>query len=326
MRESLPYVDQGTQRWRDHSYDEMDRRTRSCRPADENDTACSAETSWSYRADTVTLRDAEGHVSNYKERPDRQLHSVTEVDPGGPDSVTRYRHTPFGQLSSITDADDSGPATLMSYDALGHLRSRIDVDMGTAIFEHNVFGELVRQADAKGKVATFHYDQLGRITSRDEPEGTTTWRYVLSGNGRGLLEIVTGPTDRSATGFGKQHSYNALGQLAYSLTRIDRPWRRTDYAYDDQGRTVLMIYPETLEYRPQFEYSYVNGYLDTVSQAGTPLYQIVSTDLYGRETSTLSGSGFINSLYEYDLGNGRLKRIETDSQYESGPARMQDYT
>jgi len=327
VKQNVPYVAGDVEYWSHYTYDNLDRRTAERKPVNENDFTGLSETLFYYWGDYVYRQDAELRWTSYLYRPDGLIHQITDTE----SNVAEYRYTPFGEIASISDPDDALPTTEMTYDSLGHLVSRIDADTGVWSFDYNVFGKLNTQHDDQGHSLTINYDQLGRMTERIEDEGISSWSYVQSGNGFGLLNTVAGPTDILPSGYTRQHIYNGLAQLGRTVTAIDGVPYQTDYGYNSQGQMSSMAYPSTITAgsRPSFNFSYTNGYLHLVDKndgvgVAMPIYEVLETDASGRETRTISGGDFLESRHTYDRGNTHLIDIKAGA-FPLGVAGIQDY-
>lgn len=69
-----------------------------------------------------------------------------------------------------------------------------DPDAGIITYDYNAFGELITQTDAVNSYE-ISYDRLGRIDYKNGPEGTYDYAYNATGNGKGLLNKITGPNN-----------------------------------------------------------------------------------------------------------------------------------
>jgi len=85
----------------------------------------------------------------------------------------------LGLIDGQHQGHDSGDSirNLNYRDIRGRKTVMDDPDMGRWVYAYNGFGELVTQTDAKGQTVTMVYDKLGRMISRSEPEGASTWTY-----------------------------------------------------------------------------------------------------------------------------------------------------
>jgi RHS repeat-associated protein len=322
VRENVPYIAGATTYWVDTTHDLLGRPRTITRPASEAAPA-GAITQWIYGGIHTTATDAEGRSTMYTHDAEGRISSVQASLGSG----ATYGYTPFGELASITDG--GGYETSFAYDERGFRTEVNSPDSGARRFSYNVFGELISQSDGKNppNTVTLEYDQVGRTTRRVEPEGTTTWTYVTAaGSSKGLLQKVTGPTDLSATGFEENHTYDTLARPQQTTTKIDGTSYQTNLTYNSLGQLSSMTYPTTVGWRPKFLYTYSRGYLDRIDQeAGftTPVYDLVATDAFGRETRATLGSAVLEEQNIYDAASGRLKEIKSGPA--SNPASVQNY-
>jgi YD repeat-containing protein len=107
----------------------------------------------------------------------------------------------YGNLTTTTA---SGVTTTMTYDVRGRKTGMVDRDMGTWSYGYNAFGELISQTDAKNQPTAMTYDALGRLKTRVEAEGTTTWTYDTANRD-------DAPEGSPATWIGKLASVSAPG-------------------------------------------------------------------------------------------------------------------
>jgi YD repeat-containing protein len=107
-----------------------------------------------------------------------------------------------------------------AYNARGMATSVTNVNRGTTTIVPNALGEVSAETTAKGQTRSFVYDALGRLTSRSEPEGTSTWTWGTSAhNGAsakyiGGLKSVSGPVifrRNGATGLSAYRSQAVFG-------------------------------------------------------------------------------------------------------------------
>jgi RHS repeat-associated protein len=175
----------------------------------------------------VTHIDPRGNArtTRYDER--LRPHSLREPD----GATTLYHYGPFGRLRSV---DMPGPNEwTYEYDTNGFLAERTDLTTGGSSFAHNAFGELywMRRGEDDTEL---HYDTLGRLASRVDADGTSTWTYDCA-NARGLL-----CTTMSPDGTEERYTYGTTtadrGRVVRYETGRAAELVRFDYAYD-RGRT-----------------------------------------------------------------------------------------
>ncbi|HVA55040.1 MAG TPA: RHS repeat-associated core domain-containing protein [Gammaproteobacteria bacterium] len=115
-------------------------------------------------------------------------------------------------------------------------------------YVYDVLGNLVKQTDAKNHMITQSFDVLNRMTSRTQPEGTTTWCY----DGPSCTPPGTVPdigqlySVTQYDGYKATYSYDQLSRV----TMLDEYINGTDYdtstSYDADGRVATVTYPQTV--------------------------------------------------------------------------------
>ncbi len=241
--------------------------------------------------------------------------------------------------------------TYWAYDALGRLIARSDPDLGVDRYQHNAFGDVTQETDARGLVTTMAYDQLGRLTQKNLPgsEGTVHYAYdVQSGteNGRGRLVALN---DSSQT---KVLSYDRLGRLKredrsikdggtpFTNTAVVGAVYTTDYTYDLLGRSYEILYPSTVVVNTRLRtcYRYNSfGYTQSVhvrpdaSQGagcgnGQPIILDTTYTEFG-EVARVEYGNHVIANYTYDV-KGRLSKILTTQNGQTTTKTIQnaDYT
>jgi RHS repeat-associated protein len=322
MRESVPYVeDAASIYWTRYDYDLIGRPKSIDRPVNEA-APSGALSSFLYAGLTTTVRDAGLRTTSYAYDAEGRITQVTPPLGGG----AAYSYDAFGGLASVLDA--AGHSRQFGYDQRGLLTQSIDPDAGQRSFTYNAFGELLTLTDGKSpsNTMTLQYDQLGRLTRRIEPEGTTIWTYsAIAGRARGQLHQVTGPTDASATGFQESYAYDAAGRVHRTITTIDGTSYQTDYTYDVEGKVISMTCPTTIGWRPQFSYSYSKGHLVRIIDGLTltQVYSLLGMDASGRDTAVRFGNTAIERRETYDAASTRVTAISAGPP--ANPTTVQNY-
>lgn len=201
----------------------------------------------------------------------------------------------------------------MEYDALGNLTLLADPDYGTVSYEHNAFNELIHQVSPNRNDIVFHYDALGRITSRIETDGNThlqevtEWTYGTTQGQRGLLTQISTPNQTI------HYTYDPLLRLTGLSENIMGTAYQTSYTYDKASRVVGTTYPSGY----QVNYHYTSeGLLKRVTDEQLHnLWTTVETNALQQPTRFRTGDGSI-STYGYDGNSGRLVSIQTTNGTE----------
>lgn len=255
-------------------------------------------------------------------------------------SIVSYGYDAVGNLVSTTA---QGSTTSLFYDNRGRKTSMIDPSMGTWHYRYNIFGELIWQKDPKGQIVTMEYDDLGRMTSRAEAEGTTTWTYdtaAKSGGGtwKGKLASVSAPG-----GYSESYTYDAKGRPQKISRTIDGTAYEFETGYDSVGRPVRTKYPVSLAGVEAFstravynQFGYLkeirnwvdgdgtadaNGIISTIANpSGVIHWQAETYSVLGRIDGESYGNGLRN-YRDYSDATGRLlwARIDRGALFDANP-------
>ena len=187
--------------------------------------------SFSYTANTITET-----YADYSKTVETGLHGKpSKITENG--LVVEYKYDAIGNL---VETDRDGQVTTLEYDDRGKKTKQIDPAMGTWEYDHNAFGELVWQKDAKAQEATYTYDELGRKKTETTVDGKTTWNYYASGNGIGQLESEVSTKDTVTRSF----AYDTKGRLSTVTLAVDGKSFSTTHKYDDYSRLIETEYPD----------------------------------------------------------------------------------
>jgi len=146
-----------------------------------------------------------------------------------------------------------------------------DPDLGLWTFDYYPLGELKTQTDAKTQLTTFNYDALSRLTSRVEPDNTTSMAY---GQTKALHNVGKLISANSAN-YAETYGYDAVGRLNNRHILIDGVLAYdSDFGYSATlGLHDSMTYPtSTSGVRLALQYVYNNGLLEQVKSDGTNPY------------------------------------------------------
>ncbi len=196
-------------------------------------------------------------------------------------TYTEYTYNSDGNLLTTQVASNPDTIITLSYDEFGRKIGMDDPDMGQWSYSYDAFGQLTSQTDAihgaaaNGPTVTMQYDVLGRLISRTEPEGVSTWVY---GDASSATPAPAGSIGKllSETGNGltKDYSYDNLGRPVSVTTTIDNiaaPNQpvlaqsfTTETSYDSLGRVKRTTYPGTESFYTENQYN-TNGFLAAVT-------------------------------------------------------------
>src|SRR5690606_6087520 len=226
---------------------------------------------------------------------------------------TSYAYHPFGELHQVTD--DASNVTTILYDPRGFKSDMYDPDMDHWEYDHNAFGELIWQEDAKGQVVTLDYDAAGRLIERDDDGEVTAWTYYPStaatGRAGRLQKIAIGASNLEES-YVYSGTHGALTQVTRTIGSASYVF---DFYFDSHVRLTEMTYPENVHStRFGVKYAYDDwGALSKVSNAATPslvYYNQDRQDALARATQATLGNGLVEKL-TFSRATGRLVSIET---------------
>ena len=216
-------------------------------------------TTYTYLGPEIDVTDAENHQTRYIHNAAGQIKQVIDALNG----TTAYAYTAFGDLASVTNPEFE--TTSIAYDARGFKSSMSDPNMGTWSYSSSIYGELASQTNALNQTTTLAYDAGGRITTRTESEGTTTWGYYTSGTG-----AIVKPNTISGPGASELYQYStANGNPTLIRYTLDGTQYNFDLSYDLQARLDVLTYPtSTSGYRFKVDYDYDGWGNLTVAKEG----------------------------------------------------------
>lgn len=299
---SEPYFATDTPQWSTFTYDALGRPSQQTAPNQ-------IVTQTVYNGFTTTvISDVNGLHQSVTQTKDVSGNLVTSTD--NANNAVRHLYDGFNNLiqicvtlqaSSQCDAD-----TLISleYDVRGNKTALHDPDTGTTTYVHNALGELVQQGDAKQQTTNLTYDKLGRLLTRQTPEGTSTWTYDTATHGIGKLAQIEG-----ADGYQAQHHYDVFGRLVQTATRIDGTTFFTHTHYDPYGRVAALTYPTGFAVRHQYN---TYGYLSSVLRADDNqlLWQATAMNARGQLEEQAYGNG-VTTHQVFNPQTGFVETIQT---------------
>jgi len=290
-RTSLPYSSTAplsSGRWTVNTYDSLDRLIQEYSPV-------TGTTNYAFNGlETTVTNDLSQDMKEKKNSRGQTLWSDDEQ--GNRVSFT------YDAAGNLTQVSDGANVTINTYDLRGFKETMDDPDMGQWGYTYNVLGELISQTNANSQTTTMTYDLLGRLKTRTEPEGITTWNYDSATKGIGKLASVV-----HYGGYSRTESYDSLGRPSSSSTTINGAVYATSTTYDSVGRVDELTYPGGFKVKHNYT---ALGYLEKVVNATTPTteyWQAYGMDVFGNVTSAVVGG--IHTEKIYSNNTGRLESI-----------------
>jgi YD repeat-containing protein len=291
--------------WTTNTYDLLDRLTATSRPTSDSNPAL--QTSHIFYEGLMTrLRDPL-LKNSYR------IASAVGLLARSEDHNGYYQNFEYDAFANPKRVIDQLGNTLQSstYNIRGALTDRFDMDMGTWTFTPNALGETVAQTDAKSQNTTFVFDLLGRMTSRTEAEGTSTWTWGTSSANKdiGRLTSISGP------GYLETITYNSHARPVARVVTIGGTAFTTNYAYSNIGTGDLdnLTYPSSSGYRLKLKFDYQNGQLYRIRDFNaltTVFWQANTANVRGQITQETLANGLVSNRV-FDAASGWLKTIQT---------------
>ncbi|ASV12350.1 hypothetical protein B2G51_12380 [Leptospira santarosai] len=249
-------------------------------------------------------------------------------------------------LVGVPTKDTSGRnQTYWSYDAFGKLRAESDPDLGVSSYNYNAFGDLTSSTNAKGVTTTLSYDGVGRILTKNIPEGNIQYTYdSYSGSENALGRLVRIEDGNQS----KTFSYDKLGRVKKEVrtilatsagnplpTETQGPYI-TETRYDLLGRVTRIDYPEHPishgRMRACYDYGsagYISGISVQVNTNGIlpgycnkDIVENINYNEFGQTATVTLGNGIATS-YGYDV-KGRMIRLNSSGDVNGSNKVLQD--
>ncbi|MEI3802351.1 MULTISPECIES: FG-GAP-like repeat-containing protein [unclassified Chitinophaga] len=226
---------------------------------------------------------------------------VSVIDNGG---ELKFQYNSWGNKTTVSH----GAFQLISntYDEYGRQTAMNDKDAGNMVYEYDAFGQLIKQVDANSNTYVITNDALGRITTRQGPEGITSYEYFndpANGYSNDKPTKISGPG-----GVVETHEYDNLRRLKKAKKMIDGSELICQYDYDTYSNLVKTTYPSGLIIQQEYDR---NGRMTGVlTGSGVKLFNATAVNSRGVYTGYTLGNGKASTI-TYDLNTGTPKRYYT---------------
>lgn len=241
-----------------------------------------------------------------------QLKSV--VDTAG--KLTQFGYDPFANLTQTIDPN--GNVITVAYDKLGRKTDLIDPNLGWIKYKVDPIGQVYEQVSPKqraaGEKTTFIFDDLGRMTERNETDLHSVWVFDTANKGKGqLAEAYTG-TLLSKT-YQRTHQYDSLGRPGLTTQLLTDGSYTSEPGYDGWGRLITQTYRRGSSAAKVFAQRYDNmGTLSRIERGSLVLWQAKDSDAAGRLTEVALGNG----LKETQFFNPHTGRLDSSALNTTG--------
>ena len=186
---------------------------------------------------------------------------------------------------------------------------------GITQYNYNAFNEIISTRLPSGSIVTYVRDSMGRLVTRIEPEGTTSWEYDTASNGLGLISKVKSST------VNKVFKYDAFSRETqvrnnFLLANGSSSVYSVSTAYDAFGRMNTQNYPGNVSVYNCFNN---NAYLISVSLddptcSSSFLWKALDYDASNNILSEQDKNGIVTT---YELNPfGQVTSIKTQNNWK----------
>ena len=214
-----------------------------------------------------------------------RIQTVTDLE----GNVTTYTYDDVGNLETVTYPN--GVVTTYGYDSTNLIISiyteNADGDvLQDYIYTRDVNGNIT-EADEGGRVVSYEYDALGRLTQETvvDSSGTHVTEYSYDANSNRLSKTVDGVVTN--------YTYNEINQLVQA--------GNTTYTYDNSGNLVAQSENGVLV--ASYEYDDFNRLIQvtTIGDTGNTIYEFAYDAAGNRISKTIDG---VTTYYITDSSSG----------------------
>ncbi|MFZ3183312.1 MAG: FG-GAP-like repeat-containing protein [Pseudomonas sp.] len=224
-----------------------------------------------------------------------------------------YQYDGAGNLLRTQVNNDPRTAIAMTYDLAGNRVTQHDPNSGLMTYSYDALGR-VREVLAPGVRTLQSYDALGRLTARQDFQGTqqvdaATWTYD---SGTKAIGKLTGLFKADGS-FVQGYVYDSQGRLQARGTDIKIAGvtknYTTSYAYDAFSRPLKTTWASGFGLLQRYN---AQGYLIGESSLdGSQSYRSIETqNARGQNTRVSYGNGVVSD-YRYDDASGGLKELDS---------------
>ena len=226
-----------------------------------------------------------------------------------------YQYDGAGNLLRSEVNNDPRTAITMTYDLAGNRITQRDPNSGLMSYSYDALGR-VREVAAPGVRTLQSYDALGRLTARQEYQGTqqvdaATWTYDAGTKAIGKLTGLF----KADGSFVQGYVYDSQGRLQARGTDINvagvSKSYTTNYTYDAFSRPLKTTWASGFGLLQRYN---AQGYLIGESSLdGSQSYRSIETqNARGQNTRVSYGNGVVSD-YRYDDANGGLKELDSSN-------------
>ncbi|GLG84343.1 RHS repeat-associated core domain-containing protein [Acinetobacter calcoaceticus] len=245
--------------------------------------------------------------------------------------VTEYKYNQVGLLEQRIDANRHSVA--YQWDKQGRIQKLINQNQAEYLFEHNLYGYLIREQAFDGEEKYYSYNENGRLFQIRQPNILTQFDYYADGQiaSKSFTHLHTGQKQteqfdynlnsqlsRASNEISQIDFYrNALGQLVrehqhYKIPELKPLTAVLRYEYDELGNLIKTIRPDGQILN---HLVYGSGHIYAIGLNNQEVVSFQRDDLH-RETTRLLANGLIQTKQYNDIGllSSQLIQSEQETQ------------
>ncbi len=171
-----------------------------------------------------------------------ELGHITEVsDPN--DNIITYMPNSLGQTLAISQPNSSEARLTHTLNWRGQPLQTTTALGKKTVYQYNVFGENIAQANREGTTHIRQYDAIGRLTEERTRGLHTTWQYQQSARKLEVIQTQTDSLNMSLLGSKRESrkTYDLLGRLIRYQDSLKQQWT---FTYNPQGWLASTTNPD----------------------------------------------------------------------------------
>ncbi len=225
-----------------------------------------------------------------------------------------YKYDTQGQLKQIIVGNNEYIINY-EYDLRGRMTAMDDPVLGREEYTYDGFNNLLSKKDGKGNVIKFTYDNLNRVTTISQSEGTVSFTYD-QGN-----KAIGKPSKVAYANYESNLIYDNLGRISQNTISISGKNYVYKYFYNTIGKMDRLEHPSGITLKYHYN---SNFYLFKITnnQTNKLLWEQNKADEKNRVTEETFGNGIVTK-YTYDIQDNltSIKSVKgstiiTDLKYE----------